>query len=189
MTQRRYQWPRKTMSKTDKAKLDAGAAKIREADKQAKKEKAVTPAKSTRPLADILRDHVIVLPDHIGLTLSDTIPLEEQLRVLDWTTQLSDHVGFMVGDVLNHGQHKWGDKYTAAINQTGRAKSTLKNYAWVARSVPPEKRLASLTFSHYQEIIRLGDQTKVDAVLKEVGAQAEKAMRRQRKNYALKSKR
>jgi len=80
----------------------------------------------------------------------------------------------MIGDVINFGNAKWGEKYKAALNQTGRARSTLKNYAWVARNIPPNKRVAALSFTHHWEILRIGDNTKVKEVLKEVGAQAEK---------------
>jgi hypothetical protein len=170
--------------KSDNAKLAKGAEKIKKAQKQAKGKKAkAAPApppepivipESSRPIQDILADRVTVLDGSIGLKLADNTPIEEQLRVLDWATTLSDHVGFMIGDVLNFGKTKWGDKYTAALNQTGRAQSTLWAYAETARKIAPDKRVAALSFSHHREIMRLGDEQKIATVLKEVGAQAEK---------------
>src|SRR5438128_7076855 len=110
----------------DNAKLAKGAEKIRKAEKEAKKNEAkvarpepVAIPKSTRPIEDIIRDRVTVLPDHVGLKLADATPIEETLRVLDWTMALHDHVGFMIGDVLNFSYHKFGQKYTQALNQTG----------------------------------------------------------------------
>jgi len=112
--------------KSDKAKLAKGAEAIHKAEKQAKDEEAklaplVAIPESTRPIQDIIADRVTVLPGNIGLKLADNTPIEESLRILDWTTQMPDHVGFMIGDVLNFGQHKFGHKYTVALNQTGRA--------------------------------------------------------------------
>ena len=94
-------------SNADRAKLGAGANEIRQAQKEMKKaskagkpESIVIP-ESTRPIQDIIRDRVTVLPGHIGLEIADNTPIEESLLILDWTMQMSDHVGFMIGDVLN----------------------------------------------------------------------------------------
>ena len=157
---------------SDKGKLAEGAEEIRKAQKEAREEKAelgslVIPD-STRPIEDIVRDRVIVLDGHIGLKLAEDTPIEESLRVLDWATQMSDHVGFMIGDVLNFCQAKWGEKYTAALNQTGRAKSTLKHYANVAARIPAAKRSAVLSFSHYVEIARLEDRSDVGTITEDI---------------------
>jgi hypothetical protein len=162
----------KAKKKTGKAELADGAKAIRDAEQEAAMEKVVIP-KSTRSFDEILRDRVTVLPGNIGLKLDEETPIEESLRILDWTMALSDHVGFMIGDVLNFGNVKWGTKYTAALNQTNRALSTLKGYAEAARRIPVDKRVTALTFSHHREMLRLPDE-KLDGVLKEVGAQAEK---------------
>jgi hypothetical protein len=167
-------------------RLAQGAAKIREAEAEKRFEEAtkengnaelpkvkVGILGSTRPIEDILKERVTVLDGHIGLTLADDTSLQEALRVLHWTTTLSDHVGFMIGDVLNFGEAKWGEKYTAALNQTGLARPTLKNYAWVARTIPPEKRQAALPFTHHLQIARLSEKTKVETMLKEVGQEAD----------------
>jgi hypothetical protein len=184
--------------KSDNAKLADGAAKIRKAQKEkeannraakpeqkngkGKKAKKVTAPppepvvipESTRPIQDILKDRVTVLPGSIGIKLADATPIEESLRVLDWATTMSNHVGFMIGDILAFGSAKWGEKYKAALNQTGRAYSTLKGYLETARKIPAANRVAALTFSHHREILRIGDEEKIATVLKEVGAQAEK---------------
>src|SRR5207245_7666187 len=131
-------------SKTNKAKLAKGAKKIRKAEKEARKATATKPElkngkgnkakqvaapipvepvvipESTKPIQDILDKRVKIFPGHTGLKLADDTPIEETLRILDWTTQMSDHVGFMIGDVINFGEAQWGEKYTAALNQTGR---------------------------------------------------------------------
>jgi len=163
-------------TKNDKAKLAKGAKEIKKAEAQAKKEKPqplVIPA-STRPLQEILSERVRVLDGSIGLKIAEETPLEEVLRIMDWATAMSDHIGFMVGDVINFGQAKWGDKYAQAMEQTGRAYSTLAHYAMTARRIPAPQRQKALTFSAHREILRLGDEKKVETVLKEAGEQAEK---------------
>jgi hypothetical protein len=165
-------------SKSDKAQLAAGADDIRKAEKEAKDSKAIKPElkngkgnkakkvaeppmelvvipESTRPIEEILKERVTVLPGSTGLELADATPIEESLRVLDWAMQMSNHVGFFIGDVLNFGEKKWGDKYTAALTQTGLARTTLEHYAWVAKNTPAEKRRATLTFSHHEVVVPL----------------------------------
>jgi hypothetical protein len=194
---------RSVSKKSDKRRLDEGAAKIRKAEKEAKEgsagsatwqdpkpengkgkkaKKVAAPAEpvvipeSTRDIKEILADRVIMLPGSIGLRIADNTPIEESLRVLDWATTMSNHVGFMIGDILAFGAAKWGEKYKAAVNQTGRAYSTLKGYLETARRIPQANRVAALTFSHHREILRIGDDEKIATVLKEVGAQAEKGL-------------
>jgi hypothetical protein len=161
-------------TKEDKAKLAEGAKAIKKAEAQAKKPEPMVIPASTRDIRDILKDRVTVLDGSIGVKLASDTPIEECLRIMDWATTMSDHVGFMIGDVINFGQSKWGDKYQQAMEQTGRAYKTLADYASVARRIPAAKRRSSLSFSHHREILRLQDETKIEKVLTEVSAQAEK---------------
>jgi hypothetical protein len=161
--------------KNNKDKLSAGADEIKKAQDELKKVKPepVVLEPLTRSIQEILTDRVTILEGNLGLELSQDTTIEESLAVLDYTTQMSDHVGFMIGDVLNFSQTKWGDKYTVALNQTHRALSTLKGYAEASRRIPAAKRQAALSFTAHREILRLPDD-KMDVVLKEVGKQAEK---------------
>jgi hypothetical protein len=194
----------KVSKKSDKQRLAAGAEEIRKAEKHVKAEatrvkrlkrqfepvatppEPVVIPESTRDIKEILKDHVTVLPGSIGLKINNATPIEESLRVLDWTTTLSKHVGFMIGDVIIHGESKWGQKYTAALNQTGRKQATLEHYVSVARRIPPENRQASLSFEHHREIAKLGAGSKVEEVLKEEGAKAEKGLAITRKDLRYK---
>src|SRR5438132_1800741 len=176
---------KKPNKKLDNAKLAKGAAKIRKLRKEkngkGKKAKKVTAPpldpvvipESTRDIKEILAERVTVLPGSIGLRIADNTPIEESLRVLDWTTTLASHVGFMIGDVLLFSDAKWGEMYKAAINQTGRAYSTLQKYKNVAHSIPPERRIAALTFSHHKGIVPLEEQKRWE-VLKQLQDAADK---------------
>lgn len=166
----------KKSKKADNAKLAKGAAKIKKAQKEASKTEPgaeIQIPELTRPVQEIVADRVTVLPGHIGLELAETTPIEESLAILDWAKGMSDHVQFMIGDIIIFGQNKWGETYTAVLNRTGRAYSTLAGYAEAARRIPVNQRQAALSFSHHREILRLPDE-KIPTVLQEVGAQAEK---------------
>lgn len=163
----------KKNGKSAKEKLAKGAKAIRDAEKAAATaEAAPEPVELqtlTQSTAEIVRDRVTLLDGNMGLQLAEETTIEESLAILDWTTQLSDHVGFMIGDVLNFSDTKFGQKYKVALNQTGRAQSTLWGYAEAARRIPADKRKAALSFSQHREILRLPDAKMVE-VLDEVAA-------------------
>src|SRR5262245_61685522 len=137
----------------DKAKLAAGAENIRKAEKEAAASKANTEKINekwltpSRDIKAVLKDRGKILPDHIGLKLAEDTSIAECLQVLDWAVAFGHHIQFLIGDVINFGFAKWGDKYRQAMEQTGRAKSTLVAYASVARRIPAAQRKAALSFS------------------------------------------
>ncbi len=155
-------------------KLAKGAAAIKKAKAAAEKNKPLDIKESTRSINDILADRVTVLPGSVGVILDKKTPLEESLRLLDYFGTFSDHVGFMIGDVLNFGNHAYGEKYQRALNQTGRAYSTLAGYAEAARRIPAKERIAALSYTHHRELLRLGDAGKITSMLKTLGADAKK---------------
>jgi len=163
------------MSESGKAKLAKGAAKIREAETEAATskpigDKALTP---TRDIKAVLKDRVKFLPGHTGLTLDDDTSLAECLQVLEWAVALGNHIQFLIGDVINFGFVKWGNKYQQAMEQTGRAVNTLAHYASVARRIPARQRKAVLSFAHHREIVIIGDDAKIEDLLNEAATQAE----------------
>lgn len=157
----------------DKALAD-GAAEIKKAQAEQKpKVEAIEIPESTRPIEDIIRERVQILPGSIGLTMDDNTPVEENVRVLDWAMALDNHVGFMIGDILNAGRVKWGDGYKLALDKSGRSYKTLAAYAETSARIPKEKRVAALTFSHHREMLRLTDAQR-DDMLKTLEKEADK---------------
>jgi hypothetical protein len=160
---------KKKNSKNGKKPVDAAEMKKLE---EAAKPLAI--GKSTRDLVQLLAERVTVLPNHIGVKIQEDTPIEEWLRIYDWAEGVHMHAGFIIGDVINFADAKWGDKYTQAMAQTGRAYDTLKHYAMTARRIPFEKRIPALSFSHHREALQIGDDSKIEKVLVDAGKQAEK---------------
>jgi hypothetical protein len=52
-----------------------------------------------------------------------------------------------VGDWLRYGEHRFGEKYAAAVEATGYAVQTLKNAQWVAERFPPGERRPDVPYS------------------------------------------
>lgn len=171
---------KKKAGKKKSAKTDApvSAAEMKKLEQDAKKpetppEPPLEIPELTRTISEILQDRVQIAPGHIGLTMAEETPIEEHLAVLDYTTSLSDHVGFMIGDVLNNGAVKWGEKYKEALDRTNRKLSTLKGYAEASRRIPIDKRVAALSFSHHREVLRLPDE-KMEKLLTDLEKESEK---------------
>src|SRR5438270_13064405 len=64
-------------------------------------------------------------------------------------------VQFWIGDWLNYGEKAWGKKYEEALEKTGLDYQTLRNYKWVAASVPLSLRRDKLSFHHHKEVANL----------------------------------
>ena len=71
-----------------------------------------------------------------------------------------------VGDALNYGASRFGEKYTQAMEVTGHSYQALANYSWVARSIPNENRNPNLSWTHHRAVCKL-DHTEQKRVLTE----------------------
>lgn len=68
---------------------------------------------------------------------------------------LAKKSGFMLGDWINYGAKVHGEKYKEALEVTGLAPKTLRNYASVARRVHPTLREPSLGHDHHAAVAGL----------------------------------
>lgn len=62
---------------------------------------------------------------------------------------------WLLADWARHGERKWGEYYTQAVEITGYSKQTLQNAVWVAERIPPEERRESLPFSFHAAVAAL----------------------------------
>jgi len=66
---------------------------------------------------------------------------------------------FCIGDWLIFGDRKFrkdaSEAYDQAIDSTGLDRTTLHNYAWVARAIPIEERNPLLSFEHHRALAPL----------------------------------
>lgn len=64
-------------------------------------------------------------------------------------------IGFIIGDWINYGEKKWGEKYVEATRKTGLDYQTLANYAYVARKIDFSCRQEKLGFEHHAVVAKL----------------------------------
>jgi len=69
---------------------------------------------------------------------------------------LAKMIEFLLGNWINHGSKAYGNKYKEALEFTGLAPKTLRNYASVTRRVDPTLREPSLGHEHHAAVARLG---------------------------------
>src|SRR5260221_2889841 len=87
-----------------------------------------------------------------GLTPIGNPTFEECLSALKLIDKVESSKHWWIGDLLNHVEAKYGEKYEEAIKETGFDYQTLRNDRWVASSVELARRRDSLSFGHHAEV-------------------------------------
>jgi hypothetical protein len=90
-----------------------------------------------------------------------SLPLPPDLPYDRWATMLRalglmDRAGrFWLGDALNYGERRYGERYSQALEDTGLAYQTLQNIAYVARRWEGYRRRETLPWSLHAEVASL----------------------------------
>lgn len=82
-------------------------------------------------------------------TMSPDLSYDEWLSLGQRLQATTKHIQFLIGDWLNHGEARYGAKYTKAVEQLGINLKTAQQYAWLAREYQGSRRL-ELSWSHHQ---------------------------------------
>ncbi len=90
-----------------------------------------------------------------GLFPNGSPSFEQWQSVGDFIKKSGQAVQFWLGDWLNYGEQKWGEKYSQALDATDYALGTLQNSSWVASHIPASRRHENLSFSHHQNVAQL----------------------------------
>jgi hypothetical protein len=112
-------------------------------------------------MSELLHRHDTPLPGRLtahGLVLPDELTFEEWEQAGKFLTRLANASAWAIGDWVQHGQYAgYGEKYETALEQTGLAYGTLRNYASVAGRFDLSRRRDSLSFTHHQAVAALPD--------------------------------
>ena len=80
---------------------------------------------------------------------------EEWEAAFAWCRQVEGAASFWVGDLIEWGEHKYGEKYAQAMDATGGSYQALQDVAYVARNVPASRRRENLGFAVHREVAPL----------------------------------
>lgn len=88
-----------------------------------------------------------------GVYIMQPLKFEEWAKLLEGFSLMQDAMQFIIGDLIAYGSDKFeARQYDEALRLTGRSKKTLQNWASVCLAVPPEERIYSLKFNHYETV-------------------------------------
>lgn len=96
-----------------------------------------------------------VLMTKVGLKFTAALSFEDWERAGHRLSSMVDSSSWCLGDWLVYGMDNYTDRYRHAIRTVGLQYQTLRNYFWVARQFPLERRRARLSFQHHAEVAAL----------------------------------
>jgi hypothetical protein len=102
---------------------------------------------------DWLPESVAISP--VGILFTGEIPYEAWSQLMAALSQLEGAAQWAIGDALNYGEAKYGEKYSQAMEVTGLSYQALANYSWVAKNVPVENRRQGLSWTHHRVVAKL----------------------------------
>jgi hypothetical protein len=92
-----------------------------------------------------------------GIEFNEELSFEEWDALGQKLAPIGKSIGFIIGDWINYGEKRWGDKYEEALQRTGMAYQTLRHYAHVARRVQLFCRQNKLGFEHHAAVAKIKD--------------------------------
>ncbi len=92
-----------------------------------------------------------------GIEFKEDLNFDEWEALGQQLAPVGKSIGFIIGDWINYGEKRWGDKYEEAMMRTGMAYQTLRIYAHVARRVQLFARTNKLDFVHHAVVAKIKD--------------------------------
>lgn len=91
----------------------------------------------------------------VGLDLPDTITFEEWQAVGESLQGVNRSLQWWLGDWVRFGERKWGEKYTQAIEVSGKDYDTIAGAKRIADRFDFTRRRVNLSWSHHAEVAAL----------------------------------
>jgi hypothetical protein len=88
----------------------------------------------------------------------DTLDLEEWIRLGMRLGSIGRGAAWWIGDWVNYGNAKFGEKYSRAARVTGYDVQSLMNMAYVSSRFQVSRRREMLSWSHHAEVAALSTQ-------------------------------
>ena len=96
--------------------------------------------------------------DRSGIIFNKELTFEEWRDLGMELAPVAKTIGFIVGDWINYGENRYGEKYADAMRMTGLAYDTLRKYAHAARSIQIGNRFPNLDWTHHLAVAKVKDQ-------------------------------
>lgn len=89
------------------------------------------------------------------MQLPAALPIDTWQRIGEQIAGLGNSSAWWLGDWLIHGECAYPNRYRQALAALRLDYQTLRNYAWVCRSVEAARRREKLSFQHHAEVAAL----------------------------------
>jgi hypothetical protein len=91
----------------------------------------------------------------VSLVIPDDTTYEEWEEIGKQLRHMEGAIQWAVGDWLNFGERKYGEKYAQAVEITGYVYNALVSQKWVSGRFELTRRRVNLSWSHHVEVARL----------------------------------
>ena len=102
-----------------------------------------------------------------GAQITREVTFEEYSVALQQCQILANASVWSLGDLLNYGEHTFGEKYSQSLDLTHKSYHTLVQTAYVSRQYPPEDRVTGVSWSHHREVVAMPNRDARRALLEE----------------------
>jgi hypothetical protein len=93
--------------------------------------------------------------DPTGIEFHEELSFDEWSNIGAKVVPMAKTIGFVVGDWINYGESRYGEKYVEALRETKMTLETLKQFSYVARNIEKCRRLHVLDWSHHQVVAKI----------------------------------
>jgi len=111
------------------------------------------------PVGPVRQGTVKIINEHCQMTevgiQFGTISFDAWVELGQGMGRIHKCLMWYLGDWINYGEARWGEKYSQALSTTDYNYGTLRNASWVCRHIPLEKRRSMLTYGHHVEVVKL----------------------------------
>ncbi len=97
------------------------------------------------------------------LTIPASMSWEQWTARVRQVGQLRYGLPWYIGDLLNVGEERWGDRCWQEINELGYNLQSCRNFKWVASRIGPDER-SGLDWSYYQAIAGLEKEQRAELI-------------------------
>jgi hypothetical protein len=104
-----------------------------------------------------LAPNPLFVPTRTGLVITGNPSVQEWSEFGKKIRTVEGAVQWLIGDWLNYGETKYGEKYKPAIEATGYDYQTLANEKQVSRRFQISRRREDLSWSHHAEVAGVDD--------------------------------
>lgn len=90
-----------------------------------------------------------------GLLVQGELSFEDWSGIGAWLEAAEQGIQWWIGDWMVYGESRYGDQYVQALESTGWAIATIRQYQWVCEKVPRQNRRSDLSFFHHRAVAEL----------------------------------